>query len=543
MRKSACHLNVILFGIATIMSVAVNADSETQLKNDIRSLVKRLDDESPRERGSAAKALGGAGAEAAPAVSKLIELLGDEENVIVGIPGCVCDDARDALSRIGEPALGPLIKATESSNPSVRANAAMAIGFMQPSPKNSLPALLRLLHDPSKHVRCRVLEAIVHLEPKALTAESSIMGILAHDTEPCVRSLAAWALAALDKDGTKAIPALIQSLHDRDPDVRAATADAISRFGPTARTAVMPLVESISDNELYWIHETIDMARQRPVRYAIVESLGMIGPAAAPALPKLKAALLSERIEEVRAATAIAVLRIDPQQREVLPILIKILETGKDGDSDAQTVALEGIRSLGPKAALATIALKNALQHAERNDLRAAAATALAAVSPQEDVVPFLVKQMWEEKRKGDKKRISDSQYDDDVFVRERIIQTIGTFGPSAAAATPALASVVADANDIFGVRLSAATSLGKIGFAAHEAVPQLTNALSDASERLRRLAAIALGEIGPSAKTAIPKLLELSKNDTSKATRVAAQAAIERITGNSSTGAGRVAN
>jgi HEAT repeat protein len=527
MKKTAGCVKVVLLVLATIAITAANAAGEPQASKDVPSLIRLLADRSAMERGSAARELGKLGERAAPAIPKLIELLGDEESLMLGMPGWVCDEAADALSEIGRLAVGPLVKATESPNALVRAHAARALGGMRPSSKEALPALLRLLRDQNKDVRRHVLEAIAHVEPTARTAIPAVIDVLASDAEPTNRCWAAGTLASLDKRGTEAIPALVRALRDKDPDVRATAAGAIGGFGPIARAAIVPLTELLSDNGLYWVFDAPDMARQRPVRYEMAQALGMIGPAAASALPKLKGVFQSDSDGQVRAAAAVAALRIDPRQKEALPALIKILE--KDDDDWSQAVALEEIESLGPKAALATDGLKSALQHSEWYDTRARAATALAAVAPRE-AVPLLVERMREEKRNGDKRRALDEQYSDDWLVRESIAEALGKLGPDAAAAAAALGAVVADASDGLGVRHSAAASLGKIGPAARAAVPQLTAALSDGDVYLRRLAAAALGNIGPSARPAIPKLSQLSKNDPDEGTRRAAQAAIERI-------------
>lgn len=511
--------------------IAVTAVAEPPAK-EIQSLIRQLGDKDPMVRSPAAVELGKMGQRAAPAVPKLIELLADEEGLMFGAPTCVCDVASEALSQIGGPAVAPLVKATESRKPSVRANAAAALARIQPLPKDLLAVSLRLLRDPEETVRRRVLEAIARVKPPMREVIPAVADVLANDADSSVRSFAAGALGILDKEGTKAVPKLIRALSDENPDVRATAAGAIGSIGPAARAAVAALDASLSDDGVCWVHETIDMARQRPVRYAMVDALGKIGPAAAATLPKLKKVLQSDGDAEVRAAAAVAMLRIEPTQKKAQAAIVRIIEASEAADTNAQTTALCGVAALGASAAWATKAIKDVLRDAERSEIRTVAAMALVRVAPRDEVVPLLVEQMQEEKRKGDQQRESDKDYSDDHLVRESIAEELGEFGPGAARATAALAAVVADVNDDLGVRLSAAAAIERIGPAARDAVPQLTKALSDKTRLVRCSAAAALGAIGSAAKRAIPKLVELSKSDPNEETRCAARMAAEQIVG-----------
>lgn len=61
-------------------------------------------------------------------------------------------------------------------------------------------------------------------------------------------------------------------------------------------------------------------------------------------------------------------------------------------------------------------------------------------------------------------------------------------------------------------VRQLVATTLGKIGPAAKEAIPALTIAVGDPSYDVQQAAAEALGLMGPDAKSAVPALEKMSK-------------------------------
>ena len=88
-------------------------------------------------------------------------------------------------------------------------------------------------------------------------------------------------------------------------------------------------------------------------------------------------------------------------------------------------------------------------------------------------------------------------------FTREAAARSLGSLGPAAQAAIPALAAALRDPEGRVG--MDAADALGRIGGKA--AVPALVRALRDRNERLRWTAAYALGQIGVPALEAIPGL------------------------------------
>lgn len=144
-------------------------------------LVSALGDPSPQVRQSAARALAGMGAAAAPAVPALSAALYDPD-------GSVRQAAVDSLAQLG--AIEELAKAVSSSDPMVRrlalshlprfgaraipvltaalesedpenvAQAASILGYMQPPASAAVPALARALQRPEPLVRMRAVEAL-----------------------------------------------------------------------------------------------------------------------------------------------------------------------------------------------------------------------------------------------------------------------------------------------------------------------------------------------------------------------------------------------
>lgn len=94
------------------------------------------------------------------------------------------------------------------------------------------------------------------------------------------------------------------------------------------------------------------------------------------------------------------------------------------------------------------------------------------------------------------------------VYVRANAAEALGSIGPEAEAAIPALLESLQDWQA--EVRKAAADALGNIGPTAKEAVPDLTRLLRDKESGVRGFAARALGKIGSEAKPAIRALTEL---------------------------------
>jgi HEAT repeat protein len=158
-------------------------------------------------------------------------------------------------------------------------------------------------------------------------------------------------------------------------------------------------------------------------------------------------------------------------------------------------------------------------------------------------------------------RRLGD-QEEPEEEVRRTAARALGSIGPAAAPAVPALSEAMN--NDAERVRWAAAAALAELGprvegtvaalVAAlkHEdakqrwiggyglrnmgpgaagAIPDLVQALADRSENVRYYAAITLGRIGPPARSALEELRG-SLQDESENVRIAASEALEKIQG-----------
>lgn len=156
-----------------------------------------------------------------------------------------------ALASMGTPALEDLTRALDNGNPSVRRNAAWAIGELTNMSRDgramAVPSLILLLQDSDEWVRMAAARALGEIrdergaqglvaqlsdsqwrvrrlaawalgEMKEESAIEPLGSVLVSDTQPEVRSLAAWALGEIQS--SKAISFLKQALSDPEPDVR-----------------------------------------------------------------------------------------------------------------------------------------------------------------------------------------------------------------------------------------------------------------------------------------------------------------------------------
>ena len=107
-----------------------------------------LKNSDPRTASGAAQALGDIGADAADAIPALAEAMRGTNIVL-------CRLAAKALSQIGSPALSTLIAHLQHSDPFVRGESAMAIGWMGPQARSAVPFLTQVVRGPRRRSPAR----------------------------------------------------------------------------------------------------------------------------------------------------------------------------------------------------------------------------------------------------------------------------------------------------------------------------------------------------------------------------------------------------
>lgn len=193
-----------------------------------------------------------------------------------------------------------------------------------------------------------------------------------------------------------------------------------------------------------------------------------------------------------------------------------------EADPNLRQQAIDACYHLGPKAAAAVPALVEAIKALTNRDyaLGSQIFRALCEIGPA-SVKPLTVLLQSE-----------------DFQVAAGAAQTLGKIGPAAKDAIPELVGLLRDNNN---QGLAAVEALGEIGQPAlaalrealrgrnptvrsgasralahmgKSAVPELMAALQEDDDSIRQLAASALSQIGPAAKAAVPRLTEMLQDD-----------------------------
>jgi beta-lactamase regulating signal transducer with metallopeptidase domain len=196
------------------------------------------------------------------AIPKLISMLGDDtpiqplrcwnngrwnpalETFKQPSPG---EEAAIALASMGNPALEPLTNALNDSNPSVRRNAAWAIGEltnMRGSERaNAVPTLISLLNDSDEWVRMASVRALGEIRDER--AVEKLISALS-DGAWRVRELGAWALGEMKEE--RAVQTLCKMLlEDSQAEARETAAGALGEI--RSAQAVASLTQALDDPE------------------------------------------------------------------------------------------------------------------------------------------------------------------------------------------------------------------------------------------------------------------------------------------------------
>lgn len=164
-----------------------------------------------------------------------------------------------------------------------RAGRLRAIGSFGADAAPALSELTAALRDTDPGVRSAAAWAITQMGAAGRPAAPALAQSLS-DENPRLRNLSAIALRSMGA-AAAAVPGLVKALTDSETSVRALAADALGNIGPNAKAAVQPLSERL-----------VTPKEQVFVLRSIATALGNIGPGAASALPALQQALKMPRV-------------------------------------------------------------------------------------------------------------------------------------------------------------------------------------------------------------------------------------------------------
>jgi len=483
------------------------------------------------------------GSDAAPAVPLLIESLKTKNTSNVVAAARVRYRAAAALENIGwdaRPAIPDLVIALDDEHEFVRASSAAAIGSIDPTNPQSAPALVKAMSDQSGRVRSSAAQSLAKVGP--LNKEVILAFIKAADDnwkgvryasdrfftylgpehsyivpdliemlkspEEGAQHLGATALGNMGRAAVSAVPDLAKSM--RNPRLESVASRALGRLGPEAGAAVPDLIQ---------------MLKVKRSRFSAAFALEAIGPAARQAIPALEDCLG----QWPQTTFARALLAIDPKSAGASAELVRIAESpyvpnqwteqpdahyllvkyGHDKDRHLQALidALENTNSrirlkaaaylgrLGAEANRAVDSLRGSLRD-DDPEVRVEAARAILTLAPG----PSLRKEAVDV--------ILGSLDGTETMTQVRAAGALKGFGAEEAWAVAALIVQINARSS--HTRLAAIETLGNIGPAANQALPDLKRLLRTEAWAVRQATARAIKQIeeaekGKSATPAAP--------------------------------------
>lgn len=358
------------------------------------------------------------------------------------------------------------------------------------------------------------------------------------------RRAAVVALGCLGEGALPALPELLRLLAvEEEKDVLWAVAQSLGNIGVAAAAAVPGLVALLDSGACN-------------IRMSATEALGKLGPEALAAAPNL-ADLLADEHEAVREHAAAALGKLAgssaigwlgkgwPQLAASLAAMLSIAL-----EDDAWSVRLAAMGALGKLGAPAVPFLSKVLaEELEDEDVRAAAATALGELGDVAiEAAPVLAKALaddrWEVRAaagaalgrlgSGAASARADIMFllaNADSGVRGKAVEVLGGFGEDVGPALFLLVGALADAE--WSVRSATVAAFGKLSVVATPAVPRIVGLLMHEQWGVRYSAAEALGGLGPGAMSASQALEERARADDDFGVREVATEALVRITTN----------
>lgn len=270
---------------------------------------------------------------------------------------------------------------------------------------------------------------------------------------------ASEALANLGAQAEPAVSALIEVLNDnkRTELARLAATHALEKLGPIAVSAVSTLIQVLSK----------EIGASELLRGSTVTALRKMGKEAASAVQPLITVLNEADASPFlrsSAAEALGELGHYLEPKAVFFLVAELRHALKDDDFHIRQSAAVALGSLGALASSAAIDLVRIMQEDEHFSTTQAAARALSQLKPHlesnqlKDMFSILIQMLRGQNRP----------------VVERAIETLGELGELAAPAVSSLTEILKNNSEDIETRRYAARALGKLGWVAKSALPEL---------------------------------------------------------------------
>jgi HEAT repeat protein len=427
--------------------------------------------------------LGYIGPDAAPAVPKLVGVLGDKKI------GC---QAAFTLRRIGKPAEAALTEALSHTKPLVRANALEALAVNRDEKWRS--AVFRALKDESAEVRRSAARCLPgRIDPKS---EWPLVVVTLNDADAEVRQATLSSLSWMEPPPKGALSVIIAALSDTNKGVREEAADSLARLGPAATCAVSELARAAEDESFL-------------VRKSALRAIGRTAAASPESVQALTKALYDPK-EDIRQAGMNGLIRLCSEANIATDDLVHALHD--EDERVAVDAALLLWKRNRDEAALASLVRWAQVKGPKMTDGRGTsvcAIWALGEIGPNaKNAVPTLL-------------CLLDCG---PSSLKGEVAKTLGQIGPDAGEAAPALGQILLQGREYSHEAGHALAQLGKPG------LPYLLKALQvEKGYYTRKIACMALRDLGPDAQPATPHLIELLY-DTNSLVRMAAAETLQAI-------------
>ena len=548
----------------------------------VPQLIQLLDAPDKKTRAATADTLAAIGKDATAAIPKLIERLGEREPYRPFFETSVTDvglSAAMALGKMGEDAVGPLVRCLADKKPRVRRLAAFALGEIGPDAKGAVAPLIEQLKDGDRSVRWYAARALGRIGSDASHSIAALVGTLA-DKDDNVRAAAAEALGSIQPTAPAVVEGLIRSLRDEDGNVQHVVAEALGKLGDDAVPAIPALTDMLKSRKAYMYGHPV---QYRAVAGTAARALGALGPRAKESMPALldlirdrKGTFERDGPEDkrdnyqARRQAAIAAAKIDPQSDE----LLRVLGNSLQNDDQIRDKAARALALIGPKAKnMVPLLVRPAKSH-PRLSTGLSWACAAVVIEPDNsqavrrilDCFPPtsfpLDNDDWALLRTalvkaGARSRpaipILNKLFENSWNDNKNTALALATFGPEAHCAIPALLDLLArewelSRQEVIAALQQIASEKSAPLLAALKspnadlrsgvvevlgsfpgALPLITEALDDPSARVRLAALLSLAELQGSAEPAIPRIRGLLKAN-SRTIREAAALALQKV-------------
>jgi len=364
-----------------------------------------------------------------PSTNYLYSMRSTLKEKLRGISNRVIDYARAMAGEKSPDVLADLSAGLTQSDWHVRVMACRAIKELGLAGRRNeaIEVEVRALKDDDALVREIALESLAELGPEAVATFPAIDDLLRRDPSSQVRVTAAHVLAQLDPSGKLSVPLLAAVLRDPDFGLRHSLLRELDGFGTKGEAATHGLIEVIEQDDDYSVlREAVQCLsrvspasiavpillkalrreqnrKEVPVAGMILQTLGKIGPEAAPAIPALVETYNTAPNEHERASAIMALGGIGPSAQVALPTILKATEDPfwgvrgaaleslnkikvepdvgipllisalRDKQGWVQKTAADGLGQFGPRAKAAIPALEASI--ADRSFTKRAAAT------------------------------------------------------------------------------------------------------------------------------------------------------------------------